>query len=324
MERLVVVWRVTERCNLGCRFCAYDAHLRRSRRSFAAEDARRFGGLVAEWARGDVLISWLGGEPFLWPALAEVTADLRDRGLRIALTTNGHALADDAWARWSADSLDEITLSLDGEADFHDRVRDRAGSAAEVLAGLRRLAGFARRPLLRVNTVLMRGNADRFEALCDAVADAGADELTFNQLGGNDRPEFWPANRLRPDDVERFVARLPAIRERMAARGLRIAGDPAYLRRLRSTARDERLPVDDCRPGERFWFVEIDGRIAPCSFTADGYGVPLASLASPADLDALPARFAALRREARLAPCDDCHSTQVFAKFRAAAERGAE
>lgn len=315
MDRLVIVWRVTERCNLGCRFCAYDAHLRRPRRAFDAAEALRFGRLVAEWARGrDVLVSWLGGEPFLWPPLADVTADLRDRGLRIALTTNGRALADVAWARWCADSLDEITVSLDGDAAFHDWARDRAGSAAEVLAGLRRLSG----PLVRVNTVLMRGNVDGFEALCEAVADAGADELTFNQLGGNDRPEFWPANRLRPEDVERFADRLPGVRERMAARGLRIAGDPAYLHRLRCSARDERVPVDDCAPGRRFWFVEIDGAIAPCSFTAEGYGVPIGGLTTPAHLDALPARFAELRRQTRVAACLDCHSTRVFAKFEAA------
>jgi hypothetical protein len=61
---------------------------------------------------------------------------------------------------------------------------------------------------------------------------------------------------------------------------------------------------------ERFWFVEIDGRLSPCSFTSAALGVPLDAID---DLDRLPDRF-----HARAAACADCPSTQVHAKFEAA------
>jgi MoaA/NifB/PqqE/SkfB family radical SAM enzyme len=327
LARRVVVWRVTERCNLGCRFCAYDRHLERSRLHADAAEVLRFGRLLAEEARivgRSQLVSWLGGEPFLWPALVEVNEHFRALGFATALTSNGLPLANESWRRWALDQLDELTLSIDGEASFHDWARDLEGAHAIVFEALRALSRAKRDgrrgPLLRVNTILMRDNFDRFDALVDALADAGCEEVTFNQLGGNDRPEFFPAHRLRVEQVEHLAERLPSLQERLRIRGLRLRGSPAYVHRLRCSAKAVALPVDDCAPGQDFLFVDERGRVAPCSFTPSGYGVPSSELLSAPDIAALPGRFAAARNTRRLAPCLDCHSTQVFEKFSAERE----
>jgi AdoMet-dependent heme synthase len=309
-SRLVLVWRVSERCDTACGFCAYDVRLRRSRRELDAAEALRFGGLVAEWARGrEVLVSWLGGEPFLWRDLERVSQALAERGLRLGVTTNGRALFDAARLSWAARWLDEITVSLDGPPELHDRLRGRPGLGQGVLEVIARLRAAGAR-LIRVNTVLMRANIGAFEELVQRVAAAGAHELTFNALGGNDRPEFFARERLRVEDVRALSAALPAWREHILIRG-----EPAYLGRLLASAEGTPVSVEDCGPGRSFWFIEVDGRLAPCSFTAAAYGIPLASLHTVADLDALPARFAAARTHARAAVCDDCPSTQVHAKF---------
>lgn len=323
LPRLVVVWRVTERCNLGCRFCAYDVHLTRARGEADPAEVSRLGRLLAQHGKAtgrEILVSWLGGEPMLWPHLREVSAELGALGVRMAVTTNGLALGQESWQRWALERLDEVTLSLDGLAAFHDWGRRRQGSHALALEALRGLAqrkrSTGRGPLLRVNAVLMRDNVAQLEALCALVAEAGAEELTFNQLGGRDRPEFFPAHRLLIEQVEALAESLPGLQSKLAERGLAVRGSLGYLQRLRFSASGIPLPVDDCGPGQHFWFVECDGRISPCHFTTAGYGIPSAELRTAKDLDALPIRFAMLRRARRLAPCLDCHSTQVFEKFR--------
>jgi MoaA/NifB/PqqE/SkfB family radical SAM enzyme len=319
-SRLVVVWRATERCDTACGFCAYDARLRRTRRELSEAEALRFGGLLAEFARAsrrEVLLAWLGGEPWLWQPLERVTRELRASGLRLALTTNGRALADPERRRFAVEHLDELTLSLDGPPALHDRLRRSRGLGATVVDALRELRALrngATRPLLRVNTVLMRGNLPHFAELVDAAADAGADELTFNELGGRDRPEFYAEHRLRADDIATLGAALPAARRR-----LRIRGDAGYLARLAASAAEQALPVADCGPGDSFWFVEVDGTLAPCSFTVGSAGVKIAELQSVADLAQLNARLAAERLRARPLCCDDCPSTQVHRKFAEAA-----
>ena len=70
-------------------------------------------------------------------------------------------------------------------------------------------------------------------------------------------------------------------------------------------------------PGTRVLFVDERGRASPCSFTSDGYGIPIAEIDSPQALRAVPDRFAARRRAERLAPCADCQATHVVDKFEA-------
>ena len=95
---MIVVWRITQRCNLCCPFCAYDRRGSWPRRDADLETIRRFGVVLSEYQRrtGDqVLVSWIGGEPFLFPSLAELTVFFtRDLGLRVSATTNGTTLGD--------------------------------------------------------------------------------------------------------------------------------------------------------------------------------------------------------------------------------------
>ena len=314
----VVVWRITERCNLSCGFCAYSRTLERSRREADPAEVLRFGRVLAAFqeATGQrVLVSWLGGEPLLWPALAELSATFSDTlGLALSTTTNGTALASPRVREMLATHFAELTVSIDGLTDFHDRVRGWPGGFASLRESVRALEGPA---LRRANTVLMRDNIADYPALCRELATWGFRELTFNQLGGNDRPEFHAIHRLHAEQVRALWAALPALRNELAARGVTLRGSPAYLRRIEATTSGARLPVEDCQPGARFLFIDEMGRAAPCSFTAAGYSVPISELRTVADLRNLPQRFATMRSAQRLAPCLDCHSTQVCEKFHA-------
>ena len=320
---MIVVWRVTERCNLACGFCAYDRRLARSRRDADPVAMLALGSALSEYQRaaGDpVLVSWLGGEPLLWPPLLRLTtAFVHDLGLRVSVTTNGTTLASERVRGHILDCYDEVTVSVDAVGTAHDDLRGWRGGFAQLQRVVPLLAGKRRasRPRLRANVVLMRDNVASFANLCLELAEWGIDEITFNQLGGNDRPEFWAVHRLLPNDVDRLAGELVELRRALAVRGVILRGGDRYVERIRSSSVGRRLPVRDCGPGERFLFVSERGIVSPCSFTEDALGAPIAELTSGADVAALPARFGAARarRPRSVAACDDCPSTQVFAKF---------
>ena len=48
---MIVVWRITQRCNLSCPFCAYDRDSSWPRREADASVIRLFGGVLAEYQR---------------------------------------------------------------------------------------------------------------------------------------------------------------------------------------------------------------------------------------------------------------------------------
>jgi MoaA/NifB/PqqE/SkfB family radical SAM enzyme len=320
---MIVVWRVTERCNLACGFCAYDRRLERSRRDADPAAMLAFGSALAAYQRaaGDpVLVSWLGGEPLIWSPLERLTtAFVHDLGLRVSVTTNGTALASEKVRAHVLDSYDEVTVSVDALGAAHDAMRGWRGGFSQLRRVVPLLAAGRRspRPRLRANVVLMRDNVAGFADLCLELAGWGFDEITFNQLGGNDRPEFWAEHRISPNDVDRLAGDLMELRQALAMRGVTLRGGDRYVERIRSSASGRRLRVHDCGPGERFLFVSERGIVSPCSFTESALGIPIAELWSGADVAALPARFGAARtaRRASMAVCDDCPSTQVFAKF---------
>jgi MoaA/NifB/PqqE/SkfB family radical SAM enzyme len=318
-ERLVVVWRVTEACNLGCAFCKYDQARPFPRKSADASRALEIGALLSEHQRASgtlVHVSLLGGEPLLWPPFAEVVPTFHaGLGLSIGVTTNGTALASERMLGCVLEHVDELTLSIDGFAELHDRLRGWAGGFARLERAIRALAAEKRRrgrgPLLRANVVLMRDNAADFPALCRVLAGFGIEEITFNQLGGNDRPEFFAEHRLLVPDVERLGAAIEPLRAELDREGVRLRGPAAYLDRFRASASGRRLPIADCAPGERFLFLDENGLVAPCSFTAETLGLPIGSRG----IRALSQDFRSARIRARPAICGDCPSTQVFDKF---------
>lgn len=320
---LVVVWRVTEACDLGCWYCEFNRRLRRPRHTARADEVLAFGALLAEYGAATgrpVLVSWLGGEPLLWPPLVEVGQTFRRAyGLRLGVTTNGTHLDSPQLLRHLAETYDQVTVSVDGPAEFHDLGRgapglyDRLRAAVGALRVLKARMGYG--PLLRANTILMRSNVRSLEALCGSLAGWGIEEVTFNALGGAPAGPFYARERLQPEHIDWLRASLPGIRERLAARGLTVRGSDRYLDRLHVAASDGVLPVADCRPGRDFLFVDEQGRVAPCSFTAAIYGQRLADLRSLADLFQLPDSLAERRGREQWTPCRDCHGPQVFGKF---------
>ena len=121
---MIVVWRITERCNLSCPFCTYDRRAPGPRREADVLAIRRFGAVLAEYQRTtgeQVLVSWIGGEPFLFRPLAELTILFtKELGLRVSATTNGTAL--------SSATVREHIVAHEGGLDRHAEERRADGS----------------------------------------------------------------------------------------------------------------------------------------------------------------------------------------------------
>ncbi|HWR36093.1 MAG TPA: GTP 3',8-cyclase MoaA [Clostridia bacterium] len=150
---------VTDRCNYKCVYCR------------TGREGALFADLpVADYLRmarvfvslGISKIRITGGEPLLRRGVVEFVRDLAQlrtedgQPLDLAITTNGHLLADLAEPLVRA-GLKRVTVSMDAvSAERFERITRVAGAYEKVLAGVRvaRDAGLAP---VKVNCVLLRG-----------------------------------------------------------------------------------------------------------------------------------------------------------------------
>lgn len=319
MAPLVVVVRVTTECSLRCQFCGYSKDVQRPRSSIDTNRLRALGKYLSELqhtTRRPVLVSWLGGEPFQWPQWLEMSTEFAEQcGLNVGITTNGLALHNDSVRQTALKLFRQITVSVDGLAEHHDQLRKQSGMFQRLkeTCALIQAERDPRRTLLRVNTVLTRTNIDSFGEFCWQLCEWHIDEVTFNPLGGNDRPEFVPANRLTVAQNEIFAAELEALKRDCGGRGLHIRGTAAYLQRMHATASVMPIAIDDCRPGTDFLFVDEFGRLSPCSYTAGRFSATLESLDAHRPTS-LPQILADERKSGNLSACQDCHANHVFQK----------
>lgn len=150
---------VTDRCNYKCVYCrtgnegAVYGEL-----SFA--DYLRMARLLVSLGITKVRIT--GGEPLLRRGVIEFVRELSKlrtasgTGLDIAVTTNGHLLADMARPLEDA-GLDRVTVSMDAvNPDTFAKITRVPGSFEQVLAGVRAARDAGLGPV-KVNCVLMRG-----------------------------------------------------------------------------------------------------------------------------------------------------------------------
>ena len=263
------------------------------------------------------VLSWLGGEPLLLRQLPVLEKRAESLQLPISMTTNGSTLHIPAIRERIAGYYQAVTFSIDGDAAFHDSMRGMAGLTnrlGEGIKALRALSGSSSSPKLRANVVLMRTNYDMLEELCVRLKDWGINEITINQLGGRDRPEFFPENRLNPDQASKLQSAIERIRGRFKST-VTITGGNDYWTRIRASAEDVPLPIGACRVAEQFIFIDEQGWMAPCSFDPEKFGVNVDSIKEAADLETISDRLGYQQRNFPIFDCANCPSTQQFGKF---------
>jgi sulfatase maturation enzyme AslB (radical SAM superfamily) len=315
----VIVIEVSTICNLSCPFCAHDSHQKVKRHTLEHEQLGAFTDVIGKFSIAKeeaVLVSWLGGEPFLNKSILPLTEELINKyPLFFSATTNGTTLSNPITRDHIRRCYAELTISIDGFASFHDKMHGRVGLYDEVKNNVKLLAHEAPNLKIRINTVLMRENFDLFADLCTELADWGVKEITFNQLGGRDRPEFYPENRLSVEQVVRLPGYVNQIQKAISDTEAKLIFSENYYQRILASANNKKLPIRDCKPGSYYMFLNAYGRVSPCSFTTDEYSVDISAIRSLTDFVKLPLVFHQKKNAEQAYLCNDCPCKNVHGKF---------
>ena len=189
---------ITDRCNYKCVYCR------------TGNEGAVYGELpFADYLRmarvlvslGITKIRITGGEPLLRRGVADFVRELRklDHSLDIAITTNGHLLADMAQPLKDA-GLNRITVSMDAvDSDRFTRITRVPGGFDHVLAGIRAARDAGLGPV-KVNCVLMRGfNEDQIIAFGKFAREEGV-TVRFIEFMPLEEDRVWAPETVVPLD----------------------------------------------------------------------------------------------------------------------------
>lgn len=133
-KRPVVVWNVTQRCNLKCRHCYADATAAATTNELSYLEAKDMLEDLAQFGSPVVLFS--GGEPFLRSDLTELVHYATRMGLRTVISTNGTLISKQKAHDLKDAGLSYIGISLDGLEATHDEFRGIPGAFQKTMQGI--------------------------------------------------------------------------------------------------------------------------------------------------------------------------------------------
>ena len=169
----VLVWEVTQACELACKHCRAAADPARHPDELTTAEGKRLLERAREFGEGQLVVL-SGGDPLSRDDVVDLVAYGVEQGLGMTMTPSGTtSLTHDRIEALADADLRRLALSIDGgSAATHDEFRQEAGSFADTLAAARaaREAGLP----LQVNTTVCAETVADLPAIRDLVADLGA------------------------------------------------------------------------------------------------------------------------------------------------------
>ena len=199
----LIFWELTKGCNLRCIHCRATATELSSPTDLSTQAARDIIDQIAEVSKPILVLS--GGEPLFRSDIFQLARYGTDKGLRVALATNG-TLVTKAVAQMIVDSgVQRVAISLDGvDAVTHDSFRGIPGAFDAAIAGFRNLKNLGMS--VQINTTIARHNAHQLPQVLELAKTLGADALhTFLLVPVGCGVDIAAEQMVPPEEYERML-----------------------------------------------------------------------------------------------------------------------
>lgn len=133
-KKPVVVWNMTQRCNLKCVHCYAHALEEDGQDPISTAQAKVMIDDLAQFGAPVMLFS--GGEPLVRADMPELAKYATSKGMRAVISTNGTLITREKAKILKDVGLSYVGVSLDGGEAVHDDFRGVKGSYKKALEGL--------------------------------------------------------------------------------------------------------------------------------------------------------------------------------------------
>ncbi|MCX5873945.1 MAG: 12,18-didecarboxysiroheme deacetylase [Deltaproteobacteria bacterium] len=177
-KKPVVVWNVTQRCNLKCVHCYSRSEDKSHANELSTEEGIQLLDDLAQFGSPVVLFS--GGEPLIRPDILALIRYATNSGMRAVLSTNGTLINDRIAAKLKDIGLSYVGISLDGLALVHDAFRGVNGTFDKVIRAIRNCKEVGLKVGLRFT--INKRNFQEIDGIFDLVEEQQIPRICFYHL----------------------------------------------------------------------------------------------------------------------------------------------
>jgi 12,18-didecarboxysiroheme deacetylase len=177
-KKPVVVWNITQRCNLKCVHCYSRSEDKKYSNELSTDEGIQLLDDLAGFGSPVVLFS--GGEPLIRPDILKLIQHATVSGMRAVLSTNG-TLIDESMATKLKDiGLSYVGISLDGLQKVHDSFRGVDGTFERVLRAINNCKAAGLKVGLRFT--INKRNFQEIDGIFDLVDERQIHRICFYHL----------------------------------------------------------------------------------------------------------------------------------------------
>ena len=200
-KRPVVVWNITNRCNLKCRHCYAHAKTKADENELTTAEGKKLIDDLAAFKAPVILFS--GGEPLMREDLPELAAYAISKGMRAVISTNGTLIDKEKAAVLKEIGLSYVGISLDGGRDINDSFRGMKGAFDDAMQGIEN----CRRAGIKVGLrfTINKFNVDEVPEMFDIVEKHDIPRICFYHLVYAGRGSDMIESDLTRDGTRRVV-----------------------------------------------------------------------------------------------------------------------
>ncbi len=177
-KKPVVVWNVTQRCNLRCVHCYAHSKDIDYVNELSTDEGKDLIDDLADFGCPVILFS--GGEPLMRKDLPELAGYATSKGIRAVISTNGTMITEKMAKVLKNIGLSYVGISLDGMRETNDRFRGIDGSFDRALQGLKNCRKEGIKVGLRFT--VNRHNVNDIPAIFDLIEEEDIPRICFYHL----------------------------------------------------------------------------------------------------------------------------------------------
>ncbi len=259
-------WECTLRCNLNCLHCGSDCRKDSEVKDMPAQDFIKVIDTLPEICNPhETLIVMTGGEPLLRKDLEQVGLELYKREFPWGMVSNGYLLTRKRLESLMQSGLRTLTISLDGLAETHDKLRNKNGSFQKVIAAIA-FAAKEEHLVFDVVTCVHSENLDELPEVAMLLESLGVKQWRLFSIFPKGRAVENNLTISSADDVKRLMDCIEATRTRGRIKAS--FGCEGFLGTYETKVRDHTF---SCQAGITIASILADGGISACPSINKGF-----------------------------------------------------